>query len=366
MEFTCHVPINSLSFGQTSLNILTEFYKKGLRPLVLPIGNIDIGSFNNPEEGFFQWLQDRIQQAPISHSRSLPTFKLWHLEGSLESISNKQVLFTFHETDKVTSIEKNIARNNTRVVFSSTHSCNVFKESGLDNISHIPLGFDDRHYKKTTRKYHSDDTIYFGLVGKLENRKKHLDVLRLWAKKYGNKPEYFLNCALFNPFLKPEIQQQLIMQALEGVNYVNINFNPFMDTNSTYNDYLNSNEIIIGMSGGEGWGLPEFQSVALGKHAVILDASGYSDWANEENSVLVKPNGKFPCYDNVFFHQGAPYNQGNLFSWAESDLDEAFDKAVERVKLSKVNESGLKLQKEFTWAKTANSILKELESLDKA
>jgi len=46
------------------------------------------------------------------------------------------------------------------------------------------------------------------------------------------------------------------------------------------------------MSGGEGWGLPEFQSVALGKHGVILNSSGYQDWANEKNTVMVQPNGK--------------------------------------------------------------------------
>ncbi len=55
-----------------------------------------------------------------------------------------------------------------------------------------------------------------------------------------------------------------------------------MQKNSLYNDYLNSANIILGMSGGEGWGLPEFQSVALGKHAVILNATGYKDWATEK------------------------------------------------------------------------------------
>ena len=53
----------------------------------------------------------------------------------------------------------------------------------------------------------------------------------------------------------------------------------------------------------------EFHSVAMGKHSVTLNASGYKQWANEENSVLVNPSGKVPVYDGMFFHEGQPYNQ---------------------------------------------------------
>ena len=51
-----------------------------------------------------------------------------------------------------------------------------------------------------------------------------------------------------------------------------------MPTNTAYNDYLNSGDIIIGMSGGEGWGLPEFHSVALGKYGIILNAHAYKEF----------------------------------------------------------------------------------------
>lgn len=364
MNFTFHAPLNSLSFGQASLNILQEFFKKGLNPLVLSIGNIDIKSFNNPEEGFFPWLQERVNEGAIKHTRDIPTIKLWHLESSLESVSCKQALLTFHETDELTPFEANIAKNQSKVLLTSDFSKKVFEDSGLNNIERVNLGFDSRHFKKTIKKYHDPSVIYFGLAGKLENRKRHLDVLRLWAKKYGNKKEYFLNCALFNPFLKPEVQQQLVAQALEGVYYYNIIFNPFMDTNSTYNDFLNSNDVIIGMSGGEGWGLPEFQSVALGKHSVILNASAYKSWATPDNSVLVEPlEKKIPCYDNVFFHQGRPFNQGNFYTWSDESLYNALEQAIQRVRINKTNQEGIKLQEDFTWTKTADKILDVIKEI---
>ena len=68
-------------------------------------------------------------------------------------------------------------------------------------------------------------------------------------------------------------------------------------------------EYYFRMSGAEGWGLPEFQSTAIGKHSVILNATGYKQWANEENSTLVEPSGKQPIYDNTFFKEGSQFNR---------------------------------------------------------
>ena len=109
-------------------------------------------------------------------------------------------------------------------------------------------------------------------------------------KKYGNNKDYVLQCAISNPFLKQEDFSRLLNDILEGKSYFNVNFLGSMQKNSLYNDYLNSSNIILGVSGGEGWGLPEFQSVALGKHAVVLNATGYKSWANDENSVLLEPS----------------------------------------------------------------------------
>jgi hypothetical protein len=114
------------------------------------------------------------------------------------------------------------------------------------------------------------------------------------------------------------------------------------------------------MSGGEGWGLPEFNSLCLGKHGVILNAHSYKGWANEENSVLVNFTGKIEAYDNVFFRKGSPYNQGNIFDFNHNDFLFACDQAIQRVKTNKVNEAGLKLQKQFTYEKMVDSILSHM------
>jgi len=130
-----------------------------------------------------------------------------------------------------------------------------------------------------------------------------------------------------------------------------------MQKNSMYNDFLNSSDIVIGMSGGEGWGLPEFQSVALGKYGVILNAHSYKEWANKDNATLVNPSGKIEAYDNLFFHRGAPFNQGNIFDFNEDEFINACELTIEKVKSQKTNKEGVKLQDQFSSEKMTDKIL---------
>ena len=131
-----------------------------------------------------------------------------------------------------------------------------------------------------------------------------------------------------------------------------------MQKNSLYNDFLNSGNIILGMSGAEGWGLPEFQSIALGKHGVILNAPSYKDWATTENSTLVEPSGKIDSEDGIFFKKGNPFNQGNIYTFDEEAFINGCEEAIEKYKASPVNTEGVKLQEQFPYSATADQITK--------
>ena len=363
MDFNIEVPINRVSFGQVSTCILKELHNRNLEPSIFPIGEIDVNSFKKDEK-FEIWLKSCINKGRLKYNRKNPSFRLWHLDGSQARIGDKQILFTFHECDQLTETETNIINNTDKVLFSSNYSANIAKVFGCENVGVPPLGFDSESFKVITdRAYVDSGVIQFGLGGKLEKRKNHARIINLWCKKYGNNPKYKLNCALFNPFLPTEAQNNLIMNAMEGKNYFNVNFVPFMEGNDAYNDFLNSNSIIIGMSSAEGFGLPEFQSAALGKWALILNATGYRDWATNENSVLVSPTGKVPLYDGVFFREGHYVNQGSGFDFTDDAFYKGMDEVIARFEKNKINENGLKLQENFSYSKTVDKILETLEKI---
>lgn len=355
MQFNLELPINATSFGNISVGILRELHTRGLQPNIFCIGQVDLQT-QVVSEDFTKWLQHCINKAARVYKRSLPTFRLWHLNGSHARLSDKTVLLTFYETDNPTETELNIIRNTDKVLFTSKYTKNIFEDYGADNVSSLPLAFDHHNFTKTNKPY-LNDRLVFNIVGKFEHRKRHAKLVQLIAKHFGNNKEYHFQFAIYNPFFKPEDNKNIILQLLGGNNFWNMQFLGFMGTNQLYNDYLNSANAVIGVSGGENWGLPEFHSVGLGKHALILNANGYKEWATEENSVLINPAGKIPAYDGAFFHQGQPFNQGNFFEFDEEEFLAGFHRLVKRIRDNPVNEKGLELQTQFTWSKVVDNIL---------
>ena len=362
MNLSFNLPLNSVSFGQVSTALLREVFKRNLEPCLFPISNVDI-TCQPEDKDFSDWIDECVKKGKLAHSRKTPTFKLWHINGSLESFSEKQMLYTFYELDQPTKVEMNVVNNNAKVLVSNEEAKDVLEINGAKNVEVVPLGFDETNFKILKKKYFSDDRIVFNIVGKFEKRKHHVKLIRSWIKVYGNNPKYFLQCSIWNPFLKPEDNNSIINQITEGKKYMNVNFLGAMHKNAVYNDYLNSSNIIIAMSGAEGWGLPEFQSVAMGKHSVVLNCTGYKQWANKENSTLIEPKGKIEVYDNMFFRKGQDYSQGNIYDFSEEDFLKGCEEAVSRHNENNVNEEGIKLQEEFTYSKMLDSILEISETL---
>ena len=365
MNIALNLPVNPVSFGQVSTLLLKTLFEQEKQSgekndiFLFPIGKVDLGSQVNNED-FNKWLDIKIRNAHENYSRDIPIFKLWHFNGSLESLSRHQSLFTFYELDEPTKVELNTAKNN-KTIFSSKYSCEIFKEHGI-NTHYIPLAFDSYNFHTIQKKIHNDDRIVFNVCGKFEKRKHHEKVIQTWISKYGNNPKYALQCSIYNPFLNEEQNKQIIMRIIKGLKPFNVNFYPMMNENSVYNEFLNSADIVLGLSGAEGFGLPEFQSVALGKHAILLNAHAYKDWANKESAVWVEPTGKIPAYDGLFFNKGQPYNQGNIFDFNEADLLVACEKAISRVEKNRINEAGLLLQKTYSKERFLEGVLERIKN----
>lgn len=357
MQFAVQVPLNSLSFGQVSFNLLYEFYKLGLNPHIFKASDhqIDFSAYDFEPE-FTNWIVKNHNEALLKHNRNVPCIRLWHINDSIRGYSNKQILLTFHETDQLTPIEANILKSS-EVCVTSKYTQDVFASSGISS-SVVHLGFDNKHFKVLDKKYFDDGRITFNLCGKYEKRKHHTKIVKAWIKKFGKDKRYSLQCALHNSFYQdPAELKAVFSNMLDGKPVFNVTFLTSMPKNSTYNDFLNSSDIVIGMSGAEGWGLPEFQSVALGKHAVVLNATSYKEWANKENSVIVEPSNKIEVYDGKFFSKGAPFNQGSIFDFNEDDFIAGCEEAIKRVQSDRINHEGLKIQENFKYSDTASKLL---------
>lgn len=351
-------PINSLSLGQVSYNILREIWReKQYDVSIFPFGHVDVKAYNNAEPEFKSWIESCVNNRFKNYDVESPSLKIWHINGSEQRHTKNQVLYTFYECDAPTPEELNIVKAQNATIFSSKFASKCFDLYGDKPTFHCGLGFDEDILKCPEPANLPSDVTQWILVGKWEKRKNTETILRLWKKKYGGNRKHRLIACIFNPFLgnNPQEQQayhnQLLNNALEGNLPFNMTILPHLETNEQMNQIYKAADIdLSGLSSSEGWGLPAFNATALGKWSIVSNCSAHKDWANENNSILVKSNGKHPCYDGMFFHQGLPFNQGNFFTITPEEIIAGMEKAEKLAKTP--NTEGLKLQTEFTYNKT--------------
>ena len=353
-------PINGLSFGNVSINFIKELKEKDIDLSIFPIGDKgEFEAYDKLDDEFKKWVALGASNRLKKLSPNTPSLKVWHINGSERTLPN-QHLYTFYEVDSPTEEEVNIVNLQKHVFFSSSEGAEAFKLKGCKNVSHIPLGFDP-DFHETKKKYLEEEITHFGLIGKFERRKNTQALIELWVKLFGNNPKYQLSCLVTNPFFNEEQMNQAIQSSLKGAQVSNLNFLPRLATNSEMNDFMNSIDIdLSGLSNGEGWNLPAFNCTALGKWSIVSNCSSHKDWATPENSILVDPVGKQPCYDNFFFKEGSPFNQGQYYKLNGDDILNGMEEAVK--KAGQKNTEGTKLRDKFTYTKTVESILDNIYS----
>jgi len=347
MKILVDTPLNSLSLGNVGFNIVRELFDKGHDVGIFPVGNVDLSAYEISQD-----LKEKLENSVNSRfdylSPDIPALRVWHLNGAENRKNSKQYLYSFYECNQPTEIERKICDAQTKTMFSSSYAAKAF------NANYIPIGFDKDFYAND--KKYLDGVVHFGLMGKFEKRKHTAKIIKTWAEKYGNNNKYQLSCCVTNPFFEQEEMQHLIHSALNGERYTNINFLPFLKTNKEVNELMNAIDIdLTGLSGGEGWNLPAFNSSCLGKWSIVLNETSHKDWATKDNSILVESNGEFDCHDNKFFVKGSPFNQGTFYDWNKDSVISAMEEAEKKV--GQVNTEGQKLADKFTYSKTVDGII---------
>ncbi len=342
--YSLEIPINNVSFGSVAVALTRELFRRSETPPIHPIGPVDL-SAQVPDAEFNARLEGCILSAQQRHQRKNPTLRLWHIGSSLASQSDRgNHLLTFFELDQLTPTELNILRQQAKVYVTSKFSQMVMGQFGVQ-AEYLPLGFDSHNFHQLATRPKVDGATSFLLAGKAEKRKGTFQVLRAWARRYGNNAAYRLNCCIHNPFIPQDRFAAMVGEALEGKPYWNIIFHQWAPENAIYNQTLQSSEIAICMSGGEGRDLPCYHATALGAWPVAMRAHAYLDYLDDENAVLVNPNGKTPAADGIHFASTGPFNIGNTFSFADEDFIAGCEEAERRVKSLGVNVKGMELAK---------------------
>lgn len=369
MNLNCELIYNSLSFGNVSLGITYELYKRGIAPNIFPIsGQVDLSAFDRLDDDFKLYLQSCFNKAPKNFKKTLPSFRLWHINGSWSKISEPSALLTFFELDSLTEAEVNIINSYNKVFVTNTYHKKVFEECGVQcPVIFIPLGFDSIHTKKFNKAYYTDGSITFSLFGKMENcRKRTGKVIKSWIKRFGCKPvgekvKYRLHLHVNNPFFTPEEMNKAFGDVFDNQPPpINVQIYPLVKTQTELVDAYNATNVIIDM-GNEALSLPSLNAAGIGKHMIAHNCMALADWAPKAGATMVNSNSKIIAEDGRFFIKGHPFNQGNVYDFDENEFISACEEAIKKVELNSFNEQGLYLQKEYSFEKGVDIILENLE-----
>lgn len=351
-------PLNGLSIGQFSFNILRELYKRKAQIILFPFSNAEMSAYKIDQQ-FGSWIERAVNSRYQKLDRNTPSLTIWHINGSESKYSDKQYLYTFHETDSPTQEEVNIINQQEHTFLSSQWSVDNFQTYGSNEVSYVPLGLDEDFYEFDYRQI-PDDITHWVLAGaKWEQRKNTELIIKTWVKKYSENPSHRLTLMVNNPFFKPEQMNQLYSNALGGKKPFNVNILPSLKTNAEMNHLYNSADIdLSGLASNEGWNIPAHTCTCLGKWSIVMNTAGHKGWATQDNSILVEPNGVRSAADDIFFQKGGPFNQGNFYTIEQESILKAMEIAESKAKTPNIN--GRKLKEIHTYKNTVDQILAKI------
>ena len=102
MKLLLEIPLNRLSFGNVSYNLIRELYKLNVDIGIFPIGNVDLSAFDASEE-LKTYIEEAINRRWDFLSSEIPCLKLWHLNGS-ENRKNKDQYLEILSLKKFTKL----------------------------------------------------------------------------------------------------------------------------------------------------------------------------------------------------------------------------------------------------------------------
>lgn len=353
-------PINKLGYGVAGYNLLKALMQSGAIVCYFPIGK--------PEwEG--DPLANQIVNGAAGNAKffdhNAPSIKVWHQNDmALFPGRGPRVGFPIFELNRFKDDEKHHLSSLDRILVCSEWAKRVVEDNGISvPVSVVPLGVDQQIFHiseedKKARPYWTRDTTVFMNVGKWEVRKGHNELLEAFCKAFTPKDNVELRMMNDNPFIgiQNEIWKQKYLDSSMGEKIKILHRAP-----SQHGLRQEFNQIDCGVfpSHAEGWNLEILEMMACGANIIATDYSGHTEFLNDDNSYLLRPNGMQIAKDGVWFH-----GHGEWCSYNIDELVALMRKVHENKQTGKLGDKSEAMRatvEKFTWNNSANKLLEAIK-----
>lgn len=353
MNINLQGQISSLGYGVVTANILKELDSLGHAVAFFPMFRASL----EVEERFHDVVNRSIRNAGMFDYHA-PSVRIWHQFSMAESIGRgKRVGFPIFELDNFNDIEKHHLKSLDVIVVCSQWAKNVVENViGNEIPVHVaPLGVDMSIFSNSGHTNH--DKVTFINVGKWEIRKGHDILVQAFNNAFSEDDNVELLMMCDNPFLPHDENEKWKNYYKRSKLGNKIRFCGKVKTQEQLAMIYSHVDCGIFPTKAEGWCLPALELMACGKHVIITDYSGQTEFCNSDNSYLVEVESMEDAHDGIWFS-----GQGR---WCVPSFDSLVNRMREAyqdiIGGKRVNKEGIKTAERFSWLNTAIKLVEAIQ-----
>ncbi len=352
MNLNFVAPVNTLSYGYTSLNLLKSLASLDTSVALFPIS--DKIEVTNQSDA------DVIQQA-LSNARLFDVdascIRLWH-QHDMSQFAGRgpRIGFPIFELDTFNDVEKHHLRSVDRLFVCSEWAAGVIKLNGIDvPTSVVPLGVDSSIFKCAQQTPPKSPTILFN-GGKWEVRKGHdilFEAFQRAFKKDDNVELWMMTANIFNSPAENGLWAS-------KYNSPQVKILPRMRTQEDVYNIMSKTDCGVFPARAEGWNLEALEMMACGKQVIITDCTAHTEYCSRQNAHLIEVTDLEPAFDGKWFN-----GQGQWAQLGESQIQQLADymRSIHERKQrgdDLTNDAGLETAATFTWENSARKLVEHV------
>lgn len=311
MELNLNViaPINNVSYGLVSTNLISVLNAAGIKVALLPIGP----AFAEPKHS--KAIQVSIDRLSLFDYKA-PCLKIWHQHFMADSIGvGPRYGFPIFELREFTDVEKHQLNSLDCIIVCSSWAKRIIHHQLPNfpnhNVNIVNLGVDREifHGGVINDQYDKSVTTFLN-IGKWEIRKGHDILLEAFNKAFGpnDNVRLIMHChdAILGEKRNNEWESYYKNSPLG---------NKIFFTNGRCNNQAEIAKLIaladfgVFPSRAEGWNLPLCEMLAMGRRCIATKNSAHEEYCSEDNCELISDEGIELAFDEPWFR-----GQGN---WAK-------------------------------------------------